>query len=261
MSVPQVRQDAWQEPETEIVPSRPVSGLAVLCAIVGLLSLLAFFDLALLVFPLATVVLAVLAWRHLYKFDPPAMGMGAIRFALVLAVFGGVGGPVHLLSLRGFLVSESKAAAERFVALLQQNKPHLAFQLTRDPTARLPIEEEIWREHSPEPQASDQLIWDSIAKDSLTREDFEGFVNRFPVRTLLHLNGNCRVRYYSSPVAQQRHGKYQVHHLYAVTYNHEGRTRTVVLAIQLERQRLREKRQADWVVTDVFGPVDPNRYP
>lgn len=261
MSMPQIRQEAWQEPEGEVAASRPVSGLAILCAIVGVLSLLAFFDFALVVFPVGTVILAVLAWRHIHKFDPPALGQGAIKFAVVLACFGGVGGPVHLLTLRGFLVSESRTTADQFLALLQQGKPHLAFQLTRDPHARLPIEEEKWLSLSGGPAARDQYVWDAIAKDSLSREDFEGFVNRIPVRIVLHLGGNCQIRYYSTPVAQQRYGKYQVHHLYAVTYQHEGRKRTVVLAVQVERQRLREKRQADWVVTDVFGPVNPDRYP
>ncbi len=258
---PEPNDKAWKVAEAEVPASRPVAPLAILCAIGGVLSPLAFLDWSLLVFPLGTVILAIFAWRQVYRYDPPALGLGSIRFGLILAAFAGIGGPVRLLTFQAYLQSESRPTAEQFLALLREDKPQMAFQLTRDPNVRLPLEDALWAEYALTPEAREQLFWDVIAKDQGERENFEGFVNRIPVRVVLALKDQSRIRYLGTPVAHQRHGRYQVHHLYAVTYDKEAKRRTVVLAIQLERQRLRQTRAADWVVTDIFGPVNPDQYP
>lgn len=260
-SAPRFQEQPWHEAEAEFVPARPVSTLAVVCAIVGVLSLLAFFDWSLIIFPIGTLVLAYFATRQIYQHEPPAIGLGGVRFALLLAAFGGIGGPVHLLTIHAFLQRESRPAAEQFLALLRAGKPHMAYQLTRDPNIRLPVYDWVLEQMVPDPAARDQLFWDAISKEEHTREEFEGFVGRTPVRIVLELKDRSHIRYLGTPIAQQRHGRYQVHHLYAVTYEHEGKRRTIVIALQLERQRLRDTRAADWVVTDVFGPVNPDEYP
>ena len=261
MSLPELKPEGILGVEEEIVPSPPVSVLAIICTVVGLLSPLAFFHPVLWIFPAATVVLAFFAVRQIYQHDPPAVGKGGVQLALLLAAFGGLGGPTYTFTVRGILLRESRPIADQFMAFLQQGQPHKAYQLTRDPNVRLPIDPRAWSGGVFDEDAADRFLWDAVAKDSTTREEFEGFVNRFGVRLLLELKDQARVRYYSSPVLQRRFGNYQVHHLYAVTYEKDGRRRTIFVAIQMERRHLRNVRAADWVITDVFAPVNPDRYP
>jgi hypothetical protein len=259
MSLPEPKIETWMETSEEVPASPPVSGLAVACTIAGVLSLLAVFHPALVVIPLATLVLAVLAWRQIHQHEPPAIGKKGVQVAVLLAVFSGVEGPTHALALRAWLIRESRVDAERFLALLQASAPQRAFQLTRDPNVRLPVDERA--DSFLAMAGGDQFLWDAIAKDADARENFEGFVNRPAVRAIMELGKQARLRYYSSPVVQKRFGNYQVHHLYALTWEKDGKRRTIFLVVQLERQHLRNTRGAAWVVTDIFAPVNPERYP
>jgi len=261
MSLPELKPEGILRVEEEMISSPPVSTWAIICTVVGLLSPLAFFHPVFWILPVATVVLAFLGLRQIYQYEPPAVGKKGVQLALLLAAFGGFGGPSYTFTLQGILVRESLPLAEDFLALLQQGQPHKAYQLTRDPNIRLPLDPGAWSGGILDEKGADRFLWDAVAKDSTTREEFEGFVNRFGVRLLLELKDQARVRYYSSPVIQRRFGTYQVHHLYAVTYEKDGRRRTIFVAVQLERRNLRNVRAADWVITDVFAPINPDRYP
>ncbi len=235
----------WIEPlEEQIAEYRPVCGMAIVALLVGILSPLAFFHPILWLIPAAGISLALGAIWRIAQSNPPAVGRPAAVAALLLSVWSITAAPAYTLTSQTLLEREACQFAEQVLKLLTDDQPHKAYQLSRQPHVRLPLDDELWAVY---------------ARDSSAREDFEAFVQRPAVRTLIALGSRATFRHFRTVSLGTNFGRLRAQLIYAVTFvDEDGKKKSFFVLLIVERDVVKDRRQAAWILSDILGGFNPD---
>ena len=127
----------FSTPEFESVHYRPVSKLAVIALLLGLISAVAFINPVLWLFPIGGVVLSLFALRQ-FRQAPEMVGRSLAALGLVLSLFFLSAGPVRWQTRRTALMSQAKTHADHWLELVRAGHLPEAHQLTLDQSERQP---------------------------------------------------------------------------------------------------------------------------
>lgn len=229
--------------EPDVSQYRAISVLAVVSLILGLLSPTAMFSPLLWVLPPIALVVSVLALRRIAFFAPALIGRKAALTGLALSVALSIAAPVHWLSYRWVMRNEARQFGPLYFQYLAKQEPHKAFQLTEPPEARQPLDENLWKYYSTHPE---------------TYEEFEGYLKRPVVRTLLALGDRAIVRYYDTEWQYQDGREDVVYQTYAVTIDNDGEQQTFFIGLRLNRSPVKDTGHTFWRASAEDRDILPN---
>jgi hypothetical protein len=133
--------------------------------------------------PVLAFVISLIALHKIKTSDRQLTGQYVALLGLLLAVFFGVAGPAHTISRRYYLETRAARFGEKFMQLLQQNQPLVAFQLTRPAATRKPL-------------AADEA--DPFPKDEKAKKAYQEFLQLSPVKSLRQAGSQTKFELLSS---------------------------------------------------------------
>ncbi len=228
--------------EPEVESYRPLSGLAVVAAVLGLVSPLALFAPFLWVLPFGGVLASVAALRAIGSVIPPMLGRKGAMAGLALSLVFGVAGPVDWACYRWQIRREATQFAMQWFDLLRNREPHKAFQLRLAAETRSPLDDSLW-----------QVYYEG----SDLRQMLEDFLNDKTVRTLMALGDKASIRYYDTEAQEGGRESDILDQSFAVTYASPDGPATFFVGVRLERSRPRDSDRAFWRVISHRGGIRP----
>lgn len=238
--------------DAETAQYRPVSKLAVAALVVGLLAPLAVIEPMLYLIPLAGILVGGLALWQIARSDRTLLGRKAALAGLVLSVGLAAAAPGHWITYRWLLRREARQFAAAWFDLLAEGQPQKAFQLTRHPDYRQPLDDSLWSYYKENPQQHQEL-WSYVGNGR--RGPFDNGPQLVP--TLLALGPKARVRYFGTDGQGRVDGVDTVHQVYAVTYDDGGQAKTFFVGMELKRFLAKPTGRASWRITHTDGGVRP----
>lgn len=238
-SNPQVRLSDSQD--AAIAEYHPLSKLAVVGLIFGVLSPVAIVDPLMWTVPPVGIVVSGLALWQIAREAPALIGRKAALIGLMLSILFGTAVPTQWFGYRWLLRREASRFADAWFELIGQGEPHKAYQLTLNPQYRQPLDEKLWKLYREAP------YW---------RKELKDYVAKQPVRTLLALGTGAQIRYYDIEGFDREQDREVVHLLYAVSYESAGEKTTFFVGLTLERVKL-ETGRANWRLARAGGDLLP----
>ncbi len=233
----------WAEtPEAELTQYRSLSGMAVTGLILGVLGVLGLFTPILWPVAWAGVVLSALALVRIARHPQSLAGRGIARAGLALAVFFACMAPAQRYAYQAMVRAQARQFAELWFDLLRRNEPHKAYQLTRHPAYRKPLDERLWKFYGQGTEA---------------REELEHYVKRPEVRTLLALGPRAEIQYFDTQSQGWQDGHDVAYQVFAVSFADNGRRKTFFVGVNLERHELPATGKADWRIGSTEGGIRP----
>jgi len=208
--------------DSQIAEYHAVSAAAVWALLLGLLSPLALVDPMLWAVPIVAVAMSIWALRRIARKAPLLTGRKAAIAGLLLAVLFGSAAVADRITFHRLLCAEARQFAEIWFDLLAAGEPEKAFQLTKLPQRRQPLDErlkELYREDHPD--------------HSLLEE----FIGRPRVDRLLAFGRNARVRRYET-IGVRCFGNHDIVFLLYEIVDDEGEGESLAVALQLQRLQL-----------------------
>lgn len=230
----------------EAAAYRPLSAAAVVSCIIGCLSLSAFFTPYLWAVAFGGIILSILAWVRIHRFDPPLTGRTATIIGLVISLFSSAGAPAQWYVHRYLLNREAEQFAMMFFDALLHNQPHRAHQLSLPATQRAPFDENLWSRYRP---------------DSNSRRDLEAFLGRDEVRAIILLGKDPRtqVRFFDLEGVWREQSEDRVAQSYAITYyDTKSVKKTFFVIVTLNRYALPASPVSDWYVSMISSFKAPH---
>ncbi|MBN2024685.1 MAG: DUF4190 domain-containing protein [Pirellulales bacterium] len=223
---------------------RPLSGAAVAALVLGALSVVAPVDPWCWAIPLAGVVLGMVAIGRIARSAPAMAGRKIAVAGLGLSLaFGGVG-VGHWTTTRYYLRHQARQFAEDWFTLLAKGQPQLAYQLTRPPGQRPPL---------------DTGLWAYYRNDAKQRTELQEWVESPLVKTLLLLGDKATVRYCSTQQILNLEGSETVEQIFSVTFDDEKEGRkTFFVHLTLRRDARKRPDQVPWNITIAAGGLRPS---
>lgn len=236
--------------DAEIAQYHPLSKMAVAALALGLFSPLAVLEPVLFLIPLVGIVAGVAALMLIARNTPALLGRKVALAGLILSVGFGTAAPAHWLTYRELLRREARQFAMAWFDFLREDQPQKAFQLTRHPNYRQPL---------------DDSLWDYYRSHEHVRRELEKYVapkGRYDtgprlVRTLLALGPKAQVRYFSTDGQMRLGGVDVVHQTYVVTYDDAGQRKTFFVGLELKRFLIQPDMHASWQLATAKGGVRP----
>ncbi len=230
------------EVDPELADYRSVSIAAVLSLVFGLLAWMAMISPLLWIVPAAGVALAAWALWSIGASDGALIGRNVALAGLALSLLFGTAAPAAAWSESWWLRREARPVAEHWLALLRDDQPHQAHQLTLPPAQR---------------EASPGDVWNYYRNSDEAREGLQHFVQEPVVRTLLALGQKAKFRYWGTRGHAQEGDVQHVSQYYAVTYPKDGQPVTFFLELALQRTLDPLSGQAQWRISGYEGGVRP----
>jgi hypothetical protein len=237
---PQFRLSAAEE--ADVAQYHAISLLAVLGLILGLAAPLAVLNPVLAVVPLAGIATSGLALYRISRAGGALIGYKAALGGLLLSVACGAAAVGDRLLYQALVRDEARRFAAEWFAALRDGKPEVAFELTRPPADRRPLD--------------DKLAGD-VFGDFEAREAVRQFVADRTVAALLALGPKARVRYYETADQGAEPRGEVVWQTYAVTFDTESGPSTFFVELVLERFPNAETGQAYWQIMRASGGIQP----
>jgi hypothetical protein len=233
--------------EDEVAEYQALSASAAISVILGLAGgVLAFVDPTLWVLPWAGGAAALVALWRIARYAPALTGRRVALVGLGLSLAFGVAAPTEFLFTRWLVRRQARQFAMQWFDYLQNGEPHKAHQLKRfpDPTIRQPLDENLWQFYRENPGQNREL---------------RNFVSRSRpwVRALIHMGKDAQVRYYTTEQQQRQGENFELHQVYAVTYQDEGQTRTFFVWLRLRRVWVDRTGSPGWQIVQDAGGYRP----
>jgi len=225
-SSPLTHSSPFTEPSEEGEPVdgyRPICGFAVAGAILGGLSLMAYWREFFWSVPLAGVVVNGLALRRI---GASGRAMGGRRVAIVgltCSLLFGSTAVAHSLLKPLRLHGEARRFALDWFTAFQEGEFEKAFELVDPEWYRLPIDENLAERYEQDPKRKARL---------------EEFLNQEPNRTLRSLAGKSRVEYLrneSLRLALDDYDEFNVVDVYEISVDRDGSTDSRLLQLELRK--------------------------
>ena len=228
--------------ESGVDEYRPLSGLAVVGLVFGLLSPLAFVGPALYIVGIAGIVLSVAALVRIGTDSPAITGRKLALVGLALSTLCMTMAPSHRLVSRYLLRNEARRFAAVWFEFLGDDQPHKAQQLSRPPHLRLVL---------------DDQLWDAYAEDGNLAGELSAFTKNTAIRALLALGDGAQIRFHETQVQCLEYGDERVDLLYAVSYQEERRKKTFFVGLKMIRVADAGDGRASWHISDVREDAQP----
>jgi hypothetical protein len=230
---------------------RPLCGWAVAAAVLGGLSVVALVDPLGWILPAAGVAAGLAALGRIARNAEELSGRTLAWAGLGLSLFFAAATPAEWLTYRGLLRGEARQFAAGWFALLRDDQPQMAHQLTLPPDERQPLDGPLWKIYREVPELRQMLV---------------GYVEDRLVRTLLALGRQADVRFYSIEDQERLSDRDLLAAVYAVSYQERGQKKTFFLRLHLARlRRSRGKNwltgHANWQLVRVEGGIRPSVFP
>lgn len=226
----------------EVESYRPMTGWAVVAAVLGVLSPLALFAPFLWVLPFGGVLASVAALRAISAVVPPMLGRRGALAGLALSLVFGVAGPVDWASYRWQIRREATQFAMQWFEMLRNREPHKAFQLRLAAETRSPLDDSLWQVYY---QGSD--LWQML----------EDFLADKTIRTLMALGDSATIRYYDTEAQEGQRQSDILDQSFAVTYAGQEGPTTFFVALRMERSRPKDSDRSYWRVISHRGGIQP----
>lgn len=230
----------------------PLNILAAVSLVFGVVSPLAMLSVLLWFVPALGLLLAALALMQLNR-NPTARGQRLALFALVLSVAFLVAAPMqHLLRYRR-IARQADAIGQQWLSLILHDELYKAYAL-QEPDVKRPT--------------LDENLEAYYRKNSAQRLEFQSFVNRKLVRTLVELSRQetpeapLLVRLYMMESISMkdlfRDSETDViNSVYAVTYGGPGDKTSFFVRLTLQRRDNPIKTDGIWQIDNFAGGITP----
>jgi hypothetical protein len=229
-------------PEADVAQYHAVSVLGVIGLVLGLLSPLAVLNPLLWLVPLAGIAAAALSLYRISRAGGALIGRKVAVWGLVLSLACGATAMTDWVCYRAMVRSEARQFAGLWFASLRDGKPEVAFELTRPPTYRVPLDDKLSK---------------TVLGDFESREAFRQYVADRTIATILALGPKARVRYYDTEGQETELHRETVTQTYAVTFDAPEGEKTFFVELVLGRLRSPETGQAYWQLISTSGGVRP----
>ncbi|NUQ62885.1 MAG: hypothetical protein HUU20_10370 [Pirellulales bacterium] len=233
-----------EQPEEEIQPYRPVSGLAVAALVLGLLSLAAWIEPFLAVVSAIGILVGFGALRQIAGNASEMIGRKAALAGLCLSFFSLIGATAAWYTYRVMVRHEAKQFAQQWFDLVFSKQTHKAFDMTSDATSPPPAPPMV-EGAPPLPAARSQP------------PGHEVYAGRDDVRALAAVGNRAQARYYQTEVQRRKDGGDELQQVYAVTYDNDGTKTTFFVRLKLERLIDEKKRSAYWQLKSSEAGIKP----
>lgn len=227
--------------DSEVAQYKAVSGLAVTALIAGLLAPLALVLSVAQVIPPTGIVLSALALWQIFRKAPALIGRKAAMFGLVSSVLFAAAVPSQQIVYRCLMYSEARQFTALWFDMLRRNQPYMAYALRESPAYRQTLTEESRGDFS----------------DPREREEFDNWLARPAIKSLLILADRAQVRLYENQRYFTEHDRDAVDQVYAVTYQEDGQKKSFFVRLSLRRSQLADSNQHDWYVANIDSEFRP----
>lgn len=228
-------------PDTDVAQYQSFSGLAVVGLIFACLSVFALVDPVAWLLPLTGTIISGLALGRIARNSPLLAGRKLALVGLLLSLFLGSAASGEWFAHRWLLRGQARQFSQVWFDLLRAEQPHKAYQLTRHPSSRQPLDETLWAYYRKNPQP---------------REELDNYVTRPEVRTLLALGKNDQVRYYQTEAQSRDGNREDVTLVYAITRDVSGAKTSFFVRLALERSAI-QLGGAGWRIVQSEGGIRP----
>jgi hypothetical protein len=223
---------------------RSVSVLAVVAAILGLLSLLALVDPAGWLIPVAAIVVSVIAICRIRSREAAMIGKKAAVLGLVIALLSGSAAVSRWFAARFFVERQARGIAAAWFGLLADNQPLKAHQLHVVPEERKPLDGDLPAVYQVTPKI---------------REGLNGFLEDPLVHAVLALGKKAEIRFYECEGVWGSPGMENVQEIFSISFADEnGKKKTFFASILLRRSPPENREVINWVVVEFKGGVRPS---
>lgn len=221
--------------ESGVDEYKPLSGLAVVAFVFGLLAPLAFVGPLLYIFGLTGILLSVVALARIGTDSPALTGRKLALAGLVLSTLCLSIAPSYRLMSRHLHRNEARQFASAWFGFLANDQPQMAHQLTEPPHSR---------------RVLDERLWDVYAEDYELAGKLNIFTTNAAVRALLELGNGARIRFYETQLQYPERGTERIDLLYAVTFEEKGVKKTFFVSLKMLRAADAGDGRAGWRVSD-----------
>lgn len=234
-------------PEGELAQYRSLSPLALLALVLGLLSGLAMLDPMAWLLPALGLLVSLVALRRIRRDEAALAGRGLARAGLALSLVFAVAAPTDWLLYRYLVRREALRFAGYWFQLLGEGQVHKAFLLTVEPKSRLPL---------------DVSLPEMCRRASFLCDELEGYRKDRLVKEIEALGPHAVIRFSEIDWQESTWDRDYVRPVYAVTHQRDGRAETFLVALNMERRRLRGAEGwrlgwADWRILKAERPSQP----
>jgi len=219
--------------DAEIARYRALSASAMAGLLLGLLSPLALLAPPLWSVPLLGILVSGWALGRIARNASALAGWKAALAGLLLAMLFLAAAATDRIAYRLRVCGQAQRFAFQWFEFLAGGHPQKAFQLKLHPRLRRRFDEQLWDFYRDDPH------WQKKLKDYVRPGSLP--------RTLLALKDKARIRYCRTTNHDQFGDRDRVDQVYAVTFDEDGRRKTFLVGMRLQRVKLPEGR-ANWQV-------------
>ncbi len=224
--------------EEALTAYRPVSAWAIIAFLTGLASPVAFLDPLALLVPAVGIAVATWALHRLAQCDSRPTGRRWAMAGLVLCLFFAAAAPVRFVARRHALHERALAFCEQWIAAIKENRPWLAFELTRPAAARPALDTPL----------------DELSKSEGFRAGYQRFLDSSVVKMLLADRDGFTARYLREPLYDPRYDRDFLGELYEIRLSPGNNPARVEIWFGLERTTSDTDGREQWKMVDVGKP-------
>jgi hypothetical protein len=206
------------EPE-ELREYRPISSLAVVGLVGGMLSVLAFVHPVFWFVPVLSAAIGAWALRRLATSAVPLLGRRAAVAGLTLALLFGAAALTRFGVFRWQMRVETMQLSKQWFEALRDRNPYQAHQLTLSSGRRIKADDDLLARYAEPGQ----------------RRALEEYVAEPAVRLLLSLGKYAQVRYFANHVTDETNEQPAVIDIYAISVRHAGQTTSCFVQLYWRR--------------------------
>ena len=221
---------------------RAITPWALASLALGAVSFVAVFHPVLLIVPILALLSGIVGWRKVVRDSQVWAGKNIAIIGLTLAGFFAATALARHVSRHMELMSLVDGTALEWFGYLAANEPHKAHQMSVAPSKRLPLDDRLWKSYL----NSDEL-----------NSGLRSFVAQEPVRALLALGQEARVRPYAVIDRQRRPSGDEIQRLFTVTFQENGKPRSYFMELGVSRGREPTTGVVGWQAGGARGPLFP----
>jgi hypothetical protein len=211
-------------PDDALAEYQPLSGMAVISTILGGLSPLVLIDPLAVLLPIAGIALGLAALLRIARNAPALTGRRLAMAGVGLSLLFLVAAPAEWLTYRWQIRREALQLGNAWFAMLRDDQPQMALQLTLDPRERHPLGAALAKRYRETPELRDALA---------------AYVQKPVVRALLALGRRADVHFDSIADESRLSDRDAIDLVYAVSYDEGGQKKAFCVVLHLTRLRLR----------------------
>jgi hypothetical protein len=224
--------------ESEQRAYQSVSRFAVLAALLGIGSSVAFLDRLLWLVPVMGALLSWVALRKIANAEGALIGRKLALVGLALSILFGAAAPTRWIIYQRSMFHSADQTAKKWFDALAHNEPARAHQLRLRAHRRLGDDDA-------------ESLWAFYRNDKMSRGQLRAYVALPSVRALLELGEDAEVRYVRCNRLDVTRYNELASLTYAVTYDSSGEKRTFFVRLNFERQRLIDDGVEPWRLVEV----------